>query len=121
MQAAVLCYAARDADFAREPASFLQVNCATTVFDEVLIEPGRDLIDAAERALSADYLLLLLSPDSWPSTWLRARWEPILVDEARKFETQIAYVCLRSCKVPDVLRRRHFSIYPNIGLRGSAL
>jgi hypothetical protein len=78
------------------------------VFDEVLIEPGRDLIDAAERALSADYLLLLLSPDSWPGTWLRARWEPILVDEARKFGTQIPYIRVRNCKVPEVLCRNAF-------------
>jgi len=109
MRSAILCYAAADADFARELAGFLELNCAATRFDkETLIPPGCDLIDAAERALAADCLLILLSPDSWSGTWLRARWEPILVDEARKFETQIAYVLLRPCKFPDMFRRNAF-------------
>jgi hypothetical protein len=109
MRSTILCYAAADADFARELAGFIELNCAATRFDkEALIQPGCDLIDAAERALSADCLLILLSPDSWSGTWLRARWEPILVDEARKFETQIAYVLLRPCKFPDVFRRNAF-------------
>lgn len=108
MQSAGLCYAG-DADFAHELAGFLELNCAVAVFDkEGLIGPKDDIIDAAERALSADYLLILLSPDSVPDAWVRARWERILVDEARKFGTQVAYVLLRACKFPEVLRRNDF-------------
>ncbi len=109
MQSLTLCYTAADADFAHELAIFIELNCAATVFDkEGAIEPGADLIDAAERALSSDYVLLLLSPDSVPAAWLRERWEPVLVDEARKFGTQVAYILLRACKFPEVLRRNAF-------------
>jgi hypothetical protein len=63
MQSAILCHAAADADFAHEIRRVLKLNCALAIDDkEGLIEPGCDLLDTAERALSADYLLLLLSP-----------------------------------------------------------
>lgn len=109
MLSAILCHAAADAGSARELRHLLELNCPLTIIDEEgLIGPGCDLLDTAERALSADYLLLLLSPDSVPSEWLRARWEPIFGDGARKFGTQIAYVLLRPCKFPGVFRRNVF-------------
>ena len=108
MLSAILCHAAADADFARALARFLELNCALTVSDEEgLIGPGEDLLDTAERALSADYLLLLLSPDSVPGVWQRTD-ASILVNEARKLGTQIAYILLHGCKFPDVFRRNPF-------------
>ncbi len=121
MPSAILCHAATDADFAHEIRRVLELNCALAIIDEEgLIEPGFDLLDTAERALSADYLLLLLSPDSVPERWLRPKWEPILVDGAREFGTQIAYILLRPCKFPDVFRRNAFfdlSEHPLAGQR----
>ncbi len=109
IKSAVLCYAVEDADFAQELAGFLNLNSIAAVFArEGLIGPEEDLIDAAERALSADYVLLLLSPDSVPGAWVRARWERILLDEARHFGTQVAYVLLRACKFPNVFRGNAF-------------
>ncbi len=109
MPSAVICYALGDAELARDLTSFLNLNCAATVYaEEACIDPQHDLIDAAEHALSADYLLLLLSPDSVPAVWQRTRWEPVLIDEARRFGTQVAYVLLRPCKFPEVLRRNPF-------------
>ena len=109
MRSAVLCYAAEDADLAHELAGFIKLNCPAAVFEqEGLIGPNDDLLDTAERALSADYLLVLLSPDSVPDAWVRERWERILVDGARNFGTQVACVLLRACKFPGVLRRKVF-------------
>lgn len=109
MLSAILCHAAADAGLARELRCFIELNCALPIVDEEgLIGPGCDLLNTAEHALSADYVLLLLSPDSVPEQWLRASWEPILVDGARKFGTQIAYVLLRPCKFPALFRRDVF-------------
>jgi len=109
MPDAVICNAAGDARFASELASFLELNCPTKVFaQETRIGPEHDLIDAAEHALSADYLLLLLSPNSVPAAWPRPKWEAVLIDQARQFGTQIAYVLLTPCKFPEVLRRNSF-------------
>ena len=109
MKSAGLCYAAEDADFARELSGFLKLNCTVAVScQEGLIGPGEDLVDAAERSLSADYALILLSPHSIPNALARSRWEPVLVHEARKAGTQLAYVLLRDCKFPQVFRREPF-------------
>lgn len=122
MPSAILCHAAADAGSAHEISRVLELNCALAIIEEEgLIKPGCDLLDTAERALSADYLLLLLSPDSAPERWLRPKWEPILVDGAREFGTQIAYILLRPCKFPDVFRRNAFFDYRNIRLPDNGL
>ena len=108
-RSAALCYATEDTDFALQLAGFLELNCTVTVSSqEGLIGPGEDLVDAAERSLSADYALILLSPHSIPNALARSRWEPVLVHEARKAGTQLAYVLLRDCKFPQVFRRDMF-------------
>ncbi len=109
MQSAVLCYTDTDAKTATELTHFLASNCVGAVFDkELLVNAEHDLLCAAEQALSADYVLLLLSPNSVPRKWTRERWEPVLVDEARKFGTRIVYVLLAPCEFPRVFRLHTF-------------
>jgi hypothetical protein len=109
MPSAVLCHAAGDAALARELAGFLETNLPLTVSrDEGVVRPGFDLVDAAEWGLSADLDLVLLSAESVPSAWVRARWEPVLLAGPRELGTPIAFLLLDDCKFPELLRRGVF-------------
>ena len=121
MRTAVICHATQDAAFTHELRAFLELNCPLAVFDEEgLIQDAEDLVDAAQRAISADVALVLLSPESVPKTWRRERWEPVLLDQPREFRTQVAFLLLRECRFPELLRRKGFfdlSQHRLIGLR----
>ncbi|MGA2182784.1 MAG: toll/interleukin-1 receptor domain-containing protein [Bryobacteraceae bacterium] len=109
MRSAVLCHVAEDASFAYELAGFLETNLPLTIArDEGMVRPGFDLVDAAEWGLSADLALVLLSPESVPGVWVRARWEPVLLAGPREFGTLIAFLLLDDCKFPELLRRGVF-------------
>ncbi len=107
MRSAVLCHAAEDAALAGELASFLELNCPVTVFqDEGLIRADYGLLDAVERGLSADITLVLLSPDSVPNVWPpREEWEQILLKQPRESGSDIGFLLARECKFPVLLSR----------------
>jgi hypothetical protein len=109
MPSLVFCYASEDETEARELARFLEANLAYEVsLEECRVRPDFDLIDAAERALSADAALILLSPASVPKTWKRERWEPVFSGNAQEFGTPLGFALLRECKFPELFRRRKF-------------
>jgi hypothetical protein len=109
MPSLVLCYAAGDEAAARELARFLEANVDYQVsLDECRVRSDFDLIDAAERALSADAALVLLSPASVPKVWKRERWEPVFFGNAEEFATPLGFALLAECKFPELLRRRAF-------------
>jgi hypothetical protein len=119
MRSAVFCYAATDADYARNLATYLEVNCPLLVsLDEGRIEPGGTILEAAGRALSSDHPILLLSPDSVVTIGKRNQWEPVLFDEADELGTQVAYVLLRPCNFPPLFRRKAFFDFTGHGLTG---
>jgi hypothetical protein len=105
----VLCYAVGDEVPARQLADFLESNLAVTVSrHEGVIGPNLDLMEATERALSAEVALVLLSPLSIPKVWNRAVWEPLFLERPKEFQTLLGFVLLGECKFPALLRREHF-------------
>ena len=106
---AFFAHARADQQSARQLAEFLEFGCDLTCYvDEALIGDGQDLISKAEDGLSADVLVLLLSPASSPTRWARERWEPVLFDQARRAHVDVVTVLLRECSFPQLLRRRNF-------------
>jgi hypothetical protein len=104
-----LAYARADYDAATQLAEFLEFGCNLTCYvDDGLIGGERDLISMAEEGLSADVLVLLLSPMSSPARWVRERWEPVLFDAARRGGVEVVTVLLHECSFPPLLRRRNF-------------
>ncbi len=120
MPSLVFCYAPEDETAARELARFLEANLAYQVsLEECRVRPDFDLVDAAERALSADAALILLSPAAVPKTWKRERWEPVFSGDAQEFGTSFGFVLLRECKFPELFRRRQFFDLSQSFLQGS--
>ena len=106
---AFFAHARADQQSARQLAEFLEFGCDLTCYiDEGLIRNEQDLISKAEDGLSADVLVLLLSPASSPTRWVREPWEPVLFDRARRAHVDVATVLLRDCSFPQLLRRRNF-------------
>lgn len=106
MKSAVFCYASTDATFARRVGEYLELNCGvSTFYDEGRVRPGFDLVAAAERALSAEFAVVVLSPASVPEKWVRERWEPVLVEQPEESGAHIAFLLLAECKYPPVLGR----------------
>ena len=120
MPSLVFCYAPEDETAAHELARFLEANLVYQVsLEECRVRPGFDLVDAGERALSADAALILLSPASVPKAWKRERWEPVFSVGAQEFGTPLGFALLRECKFPELFRRRQFFDLSQNFLQGS--
>jgi hypothetical protein len=108
-RSAIICYSEKDLAAATEVAAAIELPCAIDVdLEEGRIRADFDLIHAAERALSADAAVVLLSPESMPAKWIRQRWEPVFDEQAREFGTRVALVMLRTCQFPPLFRRKNF-------------
>jgi hypothetical protein len=102
-------HARPDHDVASRLAGFLEFGCdITCCVDDGQIGENQDLIAKAEESLCADVLLLLLSPSSSPTRWVRERWEPVLFEQARQAKVEVVTMLLRECPFPPLLRRRNF-------------
>jgi TIR domain len=104
-----LAHAERDREFASQLAVFLEFGCdATCYLDEGAMPDGGDLMAKARDGLAADVLALLLSEASWPVRLPRQQWEPVLFEQAREADTELASIALGECPFPELLRRRNF-------------
>lgn len=104
-----LAHARADREFATHLAEFLEFGCNVRCYlEDGLIGDGQDLISKAEEGLSANVLLLLVSPGSSPARWTRERWEPVLAGEARRGGVEVLTMLLKECSFPALLRRRNF-------------
>ena len=103
-ESAIICHAPGDAAAVGEIAAYLEINCALTVS----CEKKQDLIDAVEIGLSADIVLVALSPASAPNPWKRERWEPVFLRQPGVLGTRMACLLLRECPFPPLFRRGSF-------------
>lgn len=109
MDSIILCHHPRDEAFAHRLAAFLEMNLPMAVScSEGIVTPDLDLVEATERALSAEAALILLSPDSVPKTWHRATWEPVFFEKPKQFQTLLGFVLVSDCRFPPLLRRERF-------------
>jgi hypothetical protein len=105
---AIICHAMEDAGVVGNIAAYLEINCALTVSLVVSRDTGPDLIEAVEIGLSADIVLVALSPASAPNPWKRERWEPVFLRQPGEFGTRMACLLLRECRFPELFRRGNF-------------
>lgn len=105
MKSVSICHAREDRERARELSRFIEVNFA---FEISLEDSARDLPAAVERALSANFAIVMLSPASVPAPLKREAWEPAFVKAPAEYETPIAFVLVENCPFPELLRRQRF-------------
>jgi hypothetical protein len=103
------CYSTCDRELARALAAFLERGTGVEVLlEEGEMQPGADLIAKVEEGLSADVVLVLLSPDSVPPRWILERWKSVFWQQAAGMGTALATLLCRDAKFPDLLRRKNF-------------
>ncbi len=108
-QSLALCSCHADSEAAQSLRDYLALNCPWLAAQDLALAPsGREFLDTAERALSADVALVLLSPHAVPVAWTRQQWEPVLTGQAREMGTAVAYLLLAPCRFPEVLRKQRF-------------
>jgi len=98
------CYAPSDRQLAAALTAFLERSAAARVFfGEGEMRPGEDLVSKARDARMADIVVPLLSRNSVPAPWPRARWEGALIDEPKAEGVRIAFVQCDDYVPPRVL------------------
>jgi hypothetical protein len=103
------CYATPDRELVHELAAFLERGSGVEVLvEEGEMEAGGDLIAKVEEGLSADVVLVLLSPEAVPPRWVLERWKSVFWEQAAEVGTALATVLCRDAKFPDLLRRKNF-------------
>ncbi len=121
MRSLALCYSAATPTSPANSPPFSSRNCAGIISTiEGLFEPGGDLLETAERTLSADYLLIVLSPIRYPTLGCAPDGSEPLWTRRARLGRDHSYVLLRDCKFAGMFAEPHFSIYLRIGLRASA-
>jgi hypothetical protein len=109
MKSVSLCHAAADRPFARELAAYIERNLPLSVScDDALVGPDLDILDATERALSAEVALVLLSPASMPKQPDRDRWMNVFLEQPKELMTPLGFVLVSDCRFPQLLRRERF-------------
>jgi hypothetical protein len=89
--------------------SYIEANCPSILLHDTVVIPSADeVLETVDGALSSDICLLLLSPDSIPGVWSRQQWEPVLVEQPRELGSALAFVLVRPCGFPQVLRKSRF-------------
>jgi len=103
------CYCTPDRELVHELASFLERGAGVEVLlEEGEMPPGGDLIAKVEEGLSADVVLVLLSPEAVPPRWVLERWKSVFWEQAAEVGTTLATLLCRDSKFPDLLRRKNF-------------
>jgi hypothetical protein len=98
-----------DLGVARDIRCHIEANCLSIALqDEAVVSSATEVLKTVDGALSADIVLLLLSPDAIPSLWSRQQWEPVLLEQPRELGTALAFVLVRPCRFPEILRKRKF-------------
>src|SRR5262249_55670227 len=109
MNFAFICHAPEDGTEARGLGNWLERNSPCEIrYAQCGAGSPHDLIEAVEQSMSAPWGIVLLSPASVPERWVRSRWEPVLLQDPEEAGVALAFVELRACKSPDLLRRRNF-------------
>jgi hypothetical protein len=103
------CYSTSDRELVHQLAAFLERGAGVEVLlEEGEMPPGADLIAKVEEGLSADVVLVLLSPEAVPPRWILERWKSVFWEQAAEVGTPLATLLCADAKFPDLLRRKNF-------------
>jgi hypothetical protein len=99
-----LSYARDDNDIARIIADKLREKGIRTWFDMYELAPSDSLASAIQDAISAsDYLIVLLSPNSVESRWVKLELETALAQQFKNRDITLLPVLIADCQIPTSL------------------
>ena len=99
-------YNQADRNWARGLALALRSRGAATFLDEDSIRVGEDLVTSVECALlSSRFVILLMSPNSANSQWVKLEWASLLHEDPNNAAGRLLPVLIADCEIPLLLRR----------------
>jgi tetratricopeptide (TPR) repeat protein len=109
MPSVFISHSSKDKPFVRELADALRRDGEIQVWlDEREIAPGDNFVSRIKDGLDADFVLLVLSPDSVASNWVEQEWTDALAAD------KLLPVLYRDCKLPALVRtRKYFDLRTN--------
>jgi tetratricopeptide (TPR) repeat protein len=110
-----LSHSSKDKPFVRDLADALEVGGEIKVWlDEREIEYGQNIVLKIADGLDADFVLLILSPDSVDSKWVKEEWTDAYWDQVENQHVKVAGVLYRDCRIPRLLRnKKYFDLMTN--------
>ena len=115
MVAVFLSHSSKDKPFVRELAGFLEKDGDIKVWlDEREIAPGGNIVGSIAEGLDSDFILLILSPNSVDSKWVKEEWTDAFWDQTNNRKTKLLGVLYRDCTIPRLLRnKKYFDLRTN--------
>jgi tetratricopeptide (TPR) repeat protein len=115
MVSVFLSHSSKDKPFVRDLAAALETGGDIQVWlDEREIGYGENIVVKIGEGLDADVVLLILSPDSVDSKWVKEEWTDAYWDQVENQRTKLAGVLYRDCKIPRLLRnKKYFDLTTN--------
>ena len=110
-----LSHSSKDKAFVRELASALAEGGEIEVWlDEREIAPGDNIVGKIGDGLEADFIVLVLSPDSVGSNWVKEEWTDAFWQQTNEWKTKLIPVLYRDCTIPRMLRnKKYFDLRAN--------
>ena len=115
MVSVFLSHSSKDKRVVRELADFLRQDDLIRVWlDEAEIRPGDNIVSKIAEGLDANVVLLILSPDSVDSQWVREEWTDAYWEQVNARKTKLVGVLYRDCRIPRLLRnKKYFDLRTN--------
>ena len=105
---AFISYSPRDASFVNRLAEDLVANGVGVWLDRWEIRVGESIIDRIQEGLlESDYLLLILSPDSVNSPWVREELNAARIKQLESRRVVVLPVLYQDVVIPPLLRDKH--------------
>jgi tetratricopeptide (TPR) repeat protein len=115
MASVFLSHSSKDKPFVRELADFLEKDGDIKVWlDEREVDFGENIVSKIEQGLGSKFVLLILSPDSVESAWVREEWTAAFWRQMESRGVKLACVLYRACQIPLLLaNKRYFDLTTN--------
>lgn len=111
-----------DKPYVRELAMALRDLGLKVWFDEWVIRPGDDIYLSIEQGLTeAQILLLCMSPDFFNSDWVGLERSTAIFRDPRNKDRRFIPLLLKTCTIPDALRRYKYIDLQNRTRRAGAV
>ena len=103
-------YNHKDKPFVQRLYRDLSALGAQVWMDEVKLEIGDSLFDRIEEGLDeTHFLVVVLSPDSVSSSWVREELKQALIRQLAAKDVKVLPVLVRDCVVPGFLREKVYA------------